>query len=144
MTAKISKPNPNSLAREYAIQFLYQCEREKIGFFPEENFRLFASYFNIDKDALLYTRTLLEGTFASMARIDEFIAAVAKNWSIKRMSATDRCVLRLAAFELMKAEIPRKVAINEAINLAKRYGTENSGSFVNGILDKLPVEDMRH
>jgi N utilization substance protein B len=144
MKDKVKKVNPNSIAREFAVQFLYQCEREKIKFFPEENFRNFAQYFNIDREALFYTRKLLEGTFDKMLTIDEKIAAVAKNWSIHRMSATDRCVLRLAAYELLASEVPRKVAINEAINLAKRYGTENSGSFVNGILDKLAAEETKH
>jgi N utilization substance protein B len=133
---KFDRDNPNSAAREYAVQFLYQCEREKIANFPENNFVTFVDHFRVGTDAKVYTRVLVEGTFANMPAIDSRLTAIAKNWSLNRMGATDRNVLRVAAYELMHGVVPRKVAINEAIEIAKRYGTEHSGSFVNGILDR--------
>jgi len=80
----------------------------------------------------------MKGTLENISTLDDLIAKSAQNWQIKRMSAVDRNVLRLAAYELIhESDIPIKVSINEAINLAKKYGDEESGKFVNGILDKI-------
>ncbi|MFZ1947343.1 MAG: transcription antitermination factor NusB [bacterium] len=80
---------------------------------------------------------LLRRTLDNLARIDEVIAAVAENWELKRMAAMDLNTLRLGAAEIMFAGVPAKVAINEAIEIAKKFSTENSGGFVNGILDRV-------
>jgi N utilization substance protein B len=81
--------------------------------------------------------SLFAGVMESRAALDARIEAIAANWSLKRMAPTDRNVLRLGAFELLYTETPARVAIDEALELAKRYGTAQSSQFVNGILDRL-------
>jgi N utilization substance protein B len=89
-------------------------------------------------DARTYARDLVEGTLEARESLDGTIQSVAQNWDISRMAVIDRNVLRLASFELLKcSDIPPNVAINEAIELGKRFSTAQSGSFINGILDKI-------
>ena len=83
------------------------------------------------------TRELVRPVLDDLSHIDRVIEGAARNWSVPRMPATDRCVLRLACSELLQKKMPVKVVINEAIDLARRYGTGESGSFVNGILDRV-------
>ena len=91
-----------------------------------------------DADLRDFALSLVEGTCARLAEIDAHIRSAARNWDITRMAALDRNILRLAVYELAYCnDIPPKVAINEAIELAKKFGTEESGQFVNGILDKI-------
>jgi N utilization substance protein B len=81
---------------------------------------------------------LMDATLEHMADLDRIILSVAENWHLSRMAAIDRNILRLGAAEILYVdEVPEKVAINEAIEIAKMYSTENSGGFVNGILDKV-------
>jgi transcription antitermination factor NusB len=88
-----------------------------------------------------FARQLLEGTLRMRARIDEIISAAAQNWNLKRMALVDRNILRMAVYEMLYAEdIPAKVSINEAIEMGKRYSTQQSGSFINGILDRIRRE----
>ena len=85
-----------------------------------------------------YSAELIGGIREHRGRLDELIAKVAENWSLERMAAIDRNILRLGAFEMLHSpEVPIKVAINEALELAKRYSTAQSSRFVNGILDRL-------
>ena len=131
-------------SRELALQFLYQIDLlgpEKLSdltdFLREEGG---------DPETARYARVLIEGTVDSTSELDAEIQHVAQNWQIERMAVIDRNVLRLAAFELLHCdEIPPKVAINEGIELGKRFSTQNSGAFINGILDKiknrLPAKD---
>ena len=91
-----------------------------------------------DGETTKYARQLVEGTIDATPEIDQEIQAVAQNWQIERMAVIDRNVLRMATFELLHCEeIPPKVAINEGIELGKRFSTQNSGAFINGILDKI-------
>ncbi len=85
-----------------------------------------------------FCTSLILGVRRNQAELDVAIAQVADNWSLDRMAATDRNVIRLGAFELLYSDTPPAVAINEAVELAKRFGSANSAGFVNGILDKLP------
>jgi transcription antitermination protein NusB len=88
-----------------------------------------------------FARHLASGTVAHWDRIDELIVRIAKNWEMKRMAAIDRCLLRMAAFELLEdRETPVNVIINEAVEIAKKYSTAESSKFVNGILDKIKEE----
>ena len=90
---------------------------------------------------LRFARELFEGCLERRDELDEKIAGVAENWGIHRMAVVDRNILRLGTYELMALpDIPPKVSINEAIDLAKKYSTADSGAFVNGILDKLRTE----
>jgi N utilization substance protein B len=84
-----------------------------------------------------FARGLLAGVRRHRPELDQRLSEAVANWSLARMAVTDRNALRLGAYELLFAETPPRVAINEAIELAKRFGTEESGHFVNGILDRL-------
>ncbi len=88
--------------------------------------------------ARLFAETLVRGVVEQRAALDQQIRDVAKNWSLGRMSAVDLSILRLAAYELIyQPDIPVRVTINEAIEIAKRYGAKESPAFVNGLLDKI-------
>ena len=127
--------NPNTAARDYAVQFLYQCEADKLFYFSDEHFENFIQYFKVDGTSKSYLLGLVKGVLSNINRLDEIIATHSKNWKISRMASTDRVVLRIATLEILEKMAPDKVILNEAIELAKRYGTEHSGAFVNGILD---------
>jgi transcription antitermination factor NusB len=137
-----------TLAREIALQALYQHDlhqrMEESGPGPSlEELEPFIQEATDDPEVRQFTRTLLDGTLALRAQIDEKIVAAARNWKLSRIAPVDRSVLRLAIFELMsEQDVPPKVAINEAIELAKKYSTEQSGAFVNGILDRI-YNDIR-
>lgn len=125
-----------SRGRELALQFLYQ--RDLCG--PEllEEARSFVASEETDQEARAFAQRLIEGVHEHWDALGETIRGVAQNWEIERMAVIDRNVLRLAAYELLHCkDIPPKVAINEAIELGKRYSTANSGAFINGILDKI-------
>jgi transcription antitermination protein NusB len=125
-----------SRGRELALQLLYQIDlrAEDLG----EEARVFLAEEEPDREARAFAQRLVEGTRAHAEEIDRAIQGVAQNWDIARMAVIDRNVLRLATHELLHCkDIPPKVAINEAIELGKRYSTANSGAFINGILDKI-------
>ncbi len=125
-----------SRARELALQFLYQLDLRGEELLPES--REFIRSEEKDLETGKFAQRLVEGTFEHRSEIDRMIQDVAQNWNISRMAVVDRNVLRLATFELLHCQdIPPKVAINEAIELGKRYSTSNSGAFINGILDKI-------
>ena len=93
---------------------------------------------NASKAALAYARTLLEGSLVNQESIDSLIGEQAENWRLERMPVVDRNVLRLAVYELChQPDVPAVVVIDEAIELAKKFGSDQSGRFVNGILDAL-------
>ena len=129
-------------AREVALKALYQHDLhrkiEKDAPAAAEDFESFIQAESGDAEVRSYARALLAGTLASIDIIDERIAAAALNWKLSRIAPVDRSILRLALFELLESpEVPPKVAINEAIELAKKFSTEQSGAFVNGILDRI-------
>ncbi len=94
-----------------------------------------------DREMREFARRLIDGTLQQQKEIDQILVAVTRNWDLRRMAAIDRNILRMAIFELMHcADIPPKVTINEAIELGKRFSTANSGSFVNGILDRVRID----
>jgi N utilization substance protein B len=84
-----------------------------------------------------FVRALTEGTWAHRAEIDRALTTVTTEWSVERLASTDRSILRMAAYELQHLDTPARVVINEAVELAKRYGTDDSGKFVNGVLGAL-------
>ncbi len=92
----------------------------------------------------LFADTLIRGTLEHRDEIDRHLQQHAKNWSLHRMATVDRNILRLAAYEILyRHDIPPAVSINEAVDIAKKYSTEDSGRFVNGILDSLRKEILR-
>jgi N utilization substance protein B len=123
-------------AREIALQVLYQLDVLRIE--PREAIELFWLHFNAPAEAREFASELVEGTWAHRDEIDQMISTCSENWSLERMARVDRNILRLAVYELLHGQgIPPKVALNEAIDLGKEFGSENSGSFINGILDAL-------
>lgn len=123
-------------ARELSLQFLYQLDL--LGDELMAELARFLRDEERDAETCRFAKRIVQGAFEQRLRIDTEIQAVAQNWQISRMAVIDRNVLRLAAYELLYCEdIPPKVAINEAIELGKRYSTSNSGAFINGILDKI-------
>lgn len=128
-----------TLARELALQILYQLDLRGHEVLNEVD--EFLSRHASDPEVLGFARDLVFGCWERRSYLDARIEEVAKNWQISRMAAIDRNVLRLAAYELLfRDDIPPLVTINEAIELAKKYSTKNSGPFVNGILDNLRLK----
>ncbi len=123
-------------SREVAIQALYQLDLTKNSYLPGLD-----SFFNeqdVTPDVLEFAIELVKGCISVEEEINEKIAAVSKHWELGRMPAVDRGILRLCVYELLyRDDIPPKVSINEAVDLAKKFSTEDSGSFVNGVLDKV-------
>ena len=132
--------NKLTAARQFCVQFLYQCEIEKIFYFSDSHFEAFISNFAVSAPVAKMVHDLSKGTLDHLESIDEHLTKSSQNWSLSRMLSTDRIVLRLATYELLETTVPTKVVLNEAIELAKCYGSENSGVFVNGILDHVAKE----
>jgi len=128
--------------RERALQALYQLEMA-----PGTSAEALASAWSAsaedgkpDPDAVRFAQELVDGVRAHQAEIDELIEKHSHNWRLDRMSRIDRNVLRLGVFELKyRPDIPKKVSINEAVELGKNFGTEESSAFVNGLLDRVAV-----
>jgi len=123
-------------AREIALQYLYQVDITSEH--SEEKLSEFIEHFVKDKDIVPYAGELIGGVYKNLIEIDELIDKSSNNWTVSRMTKTDRNILRIATFELVyMSEMPYKVAINEAIELAKRYGSPKFPSFANGVLDRI-------
>ena len=127
-------------ARELALQLLYQLDLR-----GEETLAEMEAYLaqeeSGDAEVRSFAKELLLGYWEQRATIDQKIEEVAKNWQLRRMAAIDRNILRLATFELLyRDDIPPLVTINEAIDIAKKFSTKNSGPFVNGILDNIRLK----
>lgn len=122
--------------REHALQALYSVELHPDS--PREAIRLFMEAHPCNKAVKNFALGLLPGILDNQAAIDARIAEKSPNWSISRMSKIDLCIIRLATYELFyRDDIPRSVTINEAIEIAKKFGSEESPAFVNGILDEI-------
>ena len=127
--------------RERALQALYQLEMAPHTLPAEALTSAWSAASEDgkpDPDAVKFARELVDGVQANRAEIDELIERHSHNWRLDRMSRIDRNVLRLGVFELKyRPDIPRKVSINEAVELGKNFGTEESSAFVNGLLDRV-------
>ncbi|HSV43319.1 MAG TPA: transcription antitermination factor NusB [Candidatus Bathyarchaeia archaeon] len=126
-----------TLAREYALTIFYQKDITRFDIqVVVDNF--WKNEEKADSEVKKFTERLVFGVNQNLDVIDEKISAYATNWQLKRMAIIDRNILRLGLFELLFAEdIPPKVTINEAVELAKKFGDVESSKFVNGILDKI-------
>ena len=128
-------------AREVALQLLYQIDITKNNL--EDASKIFWSEYKDFLSLKSFVDTLVIGTITNLPKIDPIIEKYTKNWRIKRMATVDRNILRMAVYELMFLEdIPPKVSINEAIDVAKKFGDSQSGMFVNGILDKIKQSEI--
>jgi len=130
-------------AREHALKILYA-----VDITGEEAKKCIDTYWqtNEEKDAEIkaFANTLVLGAVNNGKEIDRMISKYATNWQLNRMAVIDRNILRFATYELLFAdEIPPKVTINEAIDIAKRYGDNDSGKFVNGVLDKINKSEAK-
>lgn len=125
-----------SRAREIVLQVLYQDDLNTDQ--PEDiRLRFMNARLNQDRSLVEFAEDLLAGVRRHRDAVDQQLEEIARNWKLSRMAATDRNVLRLGAYEILFTETPNRVVVNEAIELAKRYGTNNSSQFVNGVLDRL-------
>lgn len=123
-----------SRAREVVLQVLYQDDlNPRVN--PDVADRFLRNRLRAD-ELVEFARSLVAGVRRNRAEVDELLSRTADNWSLKRMAVTDRNILRLGAYEILYSETPDRVAINEAVELAKRFGTAQSAQFVNGILDR--------
>jgi transcription antitermination protein NusB len=127
-----------SQAREVAFQVLYQDDLNPRNN-PAEADRFIERRLRTE-DMAAFARELVSGVRRNRAELDAALEGIAANWSLKRMAATDRNVLRLGAYELLHTDTPPRVAVDEAVELAKRFGSAQSSQFVNGILDKVMHE----
>ena len=130
-------------ARERALQALYQIDVAAEGI-DDALARFWKSFEPVEREVMTLAEGLVRGVARHRRAIDETIEGVSIHWRLDRMAKVDRNVLRLAVYELRETDVPVKVVINEAIELGKKYGSESSGAFVNGLLDKvaagLPAE----
>ena len=126
-----------SKARDFSLKFLYQCEVEKVYFFPETKFKNFVNHLKVRSDVEPFLTSLVKGVLDTLEELDKEIVQTSTNWSLERIAILDKIILRLAIYELLKTDTPTKVVLNEAIELAKHYGTEHSSKFINGILDSV-------
>jgi N utilization substance protein B len=128
-----------SRAREVVLQVLFEDDlnpdRKTIQADDFMRLRL-----NNDGELLDFARSLLAGVRKNRLEVDELLKKTADNWSLERMAVIDRNILRLGAFEMLHSDTPDRVAINEAVELAKRFGQKQSPHFVNGILDRFVKE----
>ncbi len=130
-------------ARECALKVLYAIDITKYS--PEQCIDDFWKQQEIlNPDIKTFTEDLIRGVCENQDRIDRLITKYATNWQIKRMAVIDRNIIRMAGFELLfMDEIPAKVTINEAVEIAKKYGDKDSGKFVNGVIDKINKEEVK-
>lgn len=125
-------------ARELALQALFQSE-----FIAGQNLKVvldhFRQFMEVDPTSWQYAEELLAGVQSNQSSIDQVIQHNISNWRIERLALVDLNILRLAAFELQfsKSDVPPAAVINEAIEIAKKYGSTDSGKFVNGVLDQI-------
>lgn len=129
------------ISREAALQFLYQEDftitpGQSFGYDLQERFELFCTLFQVNKKARPYALTLLEGISSCLEQIDAEITRATSHWRLTRIAATDRNLLRIAVYEIMYCDtVPPQVAINEVLEIAKKFAAEESPKFINGVLD---------
>ena len=129
-------------SREFALQVLYQLNISKQDALTA--LTQFREHFISDGEVDAFQKRLVLGVLEHYSELDRLIERYSENWRLDRINLVERNILRMAIFELLFCEeIPPKVTINEAIDLGKRYGSEDSGSFINGILDRIQHEVVK-
>jgi N utilization substance protein B len=128
-------------AREYALQILFQLELAGTELNNDLLKEFWKDINHEPDDVKEFTHSIVRETLANLDKIDEIIKKAAQNWSLERMAVIDRNILRAATYELsFREDIPASVTINEALEIAKKFSTEESASFINGILDRIANE----
>ena len=126
--------------RELALQLLYQLDVQGEGS-PAPHLDEFWTRHPVDAEVRDFAEALVRGTKLHEAKIDELISQYALHWELERMAVVDRNILREGIFEILWAgDVPPKVAINEALEVAKKFSTQESSRFINGILDRIHKE----
>ena len=122
--------------RELAVQVLFHLEFSPGD--PRAAFDLICEDFRSQESVKLFSAQLVQGVCENQDKLDALIVSASKNWRLERMARLDKCILRLAAFEILfMKDIPPKVSIDEAVEIGKKFGGEDSGSFINGVLDNI-------
>ena len=132
-------PARRTKARERALQALYQIDVAAEGI-DEALARFWKSFEPVEREVRELAEAIVRGVAQNRRAIDDTIERISTNWRLDRMAKVDRNVLRLAVYELLRTDVPVKVVINEAIELGKKFGSESSGAFVNGVLDRVAAE----
>ena len=123
-------------ARELALKFLYQTEFNSNS--PDSELNSFCDRANVSEEVQNFTQALIKNILFHKKEVDELLEKISANWSPDRMAVIDKNILRLGICELLfDPTAPPKVVINEAVEIAKKFGTEESPDFINGILDKV-------
>ena len=123
-------------SREFALQALFGIDITQQ--YDHETVEALCRMLDVPETSQAYFYELVKGVWVYYEGIDQSIAETSSNWKLSRMSPVDRNIIRIAVYEMLyKDDIPHKVAINEAIEIGKKFGTEKSGHFINGILDSL-------
>ena len=131
-----------SSGREAALQMLFSIEATDTA--PDRVMFDFWREFPGDAEGRAYAETLVSGVSVERTALDTSIARASEHWRLERMNRVDRNVLRIATWELLhRPDVPRAVILDEAVELAKRFGTEDSGGFVNGVLSRVADESGR-
>jgi transcription antitermination protein NusB len=126
-------------AREVSLQFLYQLDLQG-DHDPAPHTREFWARHPVDDDTRAFADGLVRGTKENQDKADQLIRQYSEHWELDRMAVVDRNILRMAVYELLAGNVPAKVAINEAIEIAKKFGTQESSRFINGVLDRIRKE----
>jgi len=133
-----------TFARECALKILYRVEISKESVDSSLKDFWSKSAESVNKEAHDFADSLVKGTCGNLKAIDDVISKYADNWNISRMAVIDRNIMRMSVYEMLyRDDIPPNVSINEAIELAKKYGDVDSGKFVNGILDKIKKKEYK-
>ncbi len=126
--------------REAALQMLFQLEASGVS--PDQAITLFWRTFeDADPEGMAYADACVRGVADNLEAIDKRVTAASQNWRLERMSRVDRNLLRLGTWELLfRSDVPRAVILDEAVELAKSFGTDESSGFVNGVLDRIATD----
>lgn len=144
--AKNKKLTPRRMAREWAMQFLFQNDVRNSDL-EDEDLQLFWDQLRNSpsspkkerdfEQASTFAEELIRGVLANKSEIDEFLKKFSTNWPVERMSVTDRNILRIGAFEILHSELAPQIIINEAVEISKAFGVADSPKFINAILDNI-------
>lgn len=123
-------------AREFSLQLLFALDFNQQDI--RSSLQMFWQDLSVPEDVRRFSDELVSGVCERQMEIDDILSKYSENWTIERMTGVDRNILRMAIYELLyRPEIPKNVTINEAVEIGKKFGSEDSGAFVNGILDRI-------
>lgn len=128
-------------SRELALQALFALDLNKFDTRLQIDDFLEQHGEDLSESTRIFVQTLVDGVLGNQEKIDTLLDQWAKNWKISRMPAVDRNIMRIAVFEMLNlSDIPSSVSINEAVEIGKKFGTRDSGPFINGVLDRIRVQ----